>query len=621
MTSLLARLRHAVASGLAPLSRKPEPTMDGHAVAAHPWEGSYPPGLDWKLELRPRSLVAMFDDAVAAYADNPCLEFLGKSYTYRETADLVAKTARSLQDLGLDKGDRVGLFLPNCPYYVICYHAILRAGCIAVNFNPLYSEREIAHQIVDAGCRVLVTLNLKSLYPKVARQLDETTLERIIVCSMSGALPFPGKALFAVLKRKEIAAIPNEAQHLRFERLIANADDDCTPVDIDPATDIATLQYTGGTTGVPKGAMLTHANLYANTVQTRVWATGIQPGRERILAVLPLFHVFGMTGVMNVGLYSGSQLILLPRFKLAEVLKTIHEQRPTVLMGVPTMYSAINGHKELHKFDLSSLAYCISGGAPLPLEVKTMFERLTGCTLVEGYGLTEASPVCSVNPFEGVNKPGSIGLPVPGTVIEIRSLDDPAKRMPIGEQGEICITGPQVMAGYWHHEEETAAVLTDGLLRTGDVGYIDEDGYVFHVDRIKDLIITAGFNVYPRVVEEAIMLHPAVEEVVACGVPNRHRGEIVKAYVKLREGETLTAYSLRTFLEDKLAAYALPRRVEFRAELPRTFIGKPSRKDLLAEELRHAGESSASPGNGKGAPDGAAMMDATPGDRAADERG
>lgn len=601
--------------------------MDGHsAPKPHPWEGAYPPGLDWNLEIKPRSLVAMFDDAVAAYADNPCLEFLGKHHTYRETADLVARFAKSLQDLGLRKGDRVGLFLPNCPYYVICYYGILKAGGTVVNFNPLYAEREIAHQIVDAECRALVTLNLKSLYPKVARQLDKTPLERIIVCSMSGALPFPGKALFAVLKRKEIAAIPNDERHLRFERLVAGNDGDFAPIEIDPATDIATLQYTGGTTGVPKGAMLTHANLYANTLQTRLWATGIQPGRERILAVLPLFHVFGMTGVMHVGIYSGSQLILLPRFKLAEVLKTIHEQRPTVLMGVPTMYSAINGHKELHKFGLSSLAYCISGGAPLPLEVKTTFERLTDCTLVEGYGLTEAGPVCSVNPFDGVNKPGSIGLPVPGTIIEIHSLDDPEKTVASGEQGEICIIGPQVMRGYWRHVEETANVLKNGVLRTGDVGYMDQDGYVFHVDRIKDLIITGGFNVYPRVVEEAIMLHPAVEEVVACGVPNRHRGEVVKVYLKLREGEKLTAFSLRTFLEDKLAAYAMPRRVEFRDELPRTIIGKPSRKDLLDEERKRAGAGAAGRPNGNAdvaqdTPDASAAAPTDAGGSAASEKG
>jgi long-chain acyl-CoA synthetase len=372
---------------------------------------------------------------------------------------------------------------------------------------------------------------------------------------------------------------------MRFEKLIDN-DGACAPAEIDPARDVAVLQYTGGTTGVPKGAMLTHGNLYANTVQVRLWASAAKPGEEKVLGVLPLFHVFGMTGVMNLGLYLAAEIVLLPRFKLAEALKTIAKERPTVVLGVPTMYSAINGNKEPERYDLSSLKYCISGGAPLPLEIKTTFEGLTGCTLVEGYGLTEAGPVCTINPLEGLNKPGSIGLPVPGTIVEIVSLEDPQVRLPIGERGEICISGMQVMAGYWRQEEETAGVFANGFLHTGDVGYMDEDGYVYIIDRIKDLILSGGFNVYPRMVEEAIYLHPAVEEVAVCGVPHAHRGEIVKAFVKLRDGESIKTSELRGFLKDKLAPFEQPRSIEFRDEIPHTLIGKASRRELVSEELR-----------------------------------
>jgi long-chain acyl-CoA synthetase len=535
------------------------------------------------LDIEPKPLFAILDDTVAIYPDKPCLQFFGKRYTYREISSLVARAAKGFQDLGVAKGVNVGLFLPNSPYFVICYYAILKAGGTVVNFNPLCAEREVASQIRDSETRIMVTMNLKSLYPKIANQLADSCLEKIVVCDMRFALPFPDNALFAILKRKETAATPSDGRHVTFEELTAN-DGDFRQVNIDPSHDIAVLQYTGGTTGSPKGAMLTHGNLFTNTIQTRTWATGIKPGEEKILAVLPLFHVFGMTGVMNLGLYIGAEIVLLPQFKVGEVLKVIGKERPSILIGVPTIYSAINGHKDCGKYDLSSLKFCISGGAPLALEIKDAFERLTGCSLVEGYGLTEAGPVCAINPFDDLNKPGSIGLPLPGTIIEIVSLDNPRKTVPLGERGEICISGPQVMAGYWKREDETGTVLRGGRLRTGDVGYMDKDGFVFVIDRIKDLIINGGFNVYPRVVEEAIHLHPAVEEAVVCGIPNQHRGEIVKAYVKLCEGVRLPADELYEFLKDKLAPYEMPRDIEFRNGIPKTLIGKPSRRELIAEE-------------------------------------
>jgi len=472
---------------------------------------------------------------------------------------------------------------------VICYHAIIKAGGIVVNFNPLYAEREIARQIKDSGTKIMVTMNLNTLYPKVARRLQDSGLETIVVCGMGEALSFTKKALFMLFKRREVSQTPADTAHIRFSKLVAN-DGIPAAVRIEPRRDVAVLQYTGGTTGTPKGAMLTHANLYANTIQTGMWAIDLEPGRERVLAVLPLFHVFGMTAVMNLGLYCGSELLLLPRFKLAEALAVIAREKPTVLMGVPTIYSAINESKERAKYDLSSLKYCVSGGAPLPMAIKTKFEKLTGCNLVEGYGLTEAGPVCTINPVDGLSKAGSAGLPLPATFIEVVSIDDPTKVLPLGEIGEVVVSGPQVMAGYWNQEDETRAQLSNGRLRTGDVGRIDEDGYLYLVDRIKDLIICGGFNVYPRMVEEAIYLHPAVEEVAVCGIPDTHRGEVVKAFVKTRDGMSLTGAELREFLQDKLAPFEVPRRVEFREEIPKTLVGKPLRRALVAEDQRRAAQ-------------------------------
>ena len=561
------------------------------AARPYPWEPSYPPGLGWDVNIEAKPLFAILDDAVAKYAGNPCLEFLGKKLSYREVGAQVSKAAKGFRELGVDKGVKVGLFLPNSPFYVIAYYAILKAGGTVVNFNPLYAGPQIARQIVDSETRIMVTLNMRSLYAKVAARLEDTGLETIVVCNMGAALPFPGNALFRLMKRREIAAIPSDARHVRFDKLIAN-DGAFEPVSIDPTRDVAALQYTGGTTGRPKGAKLSHANLYANCVQIRLWAPDLKPGKEKVLAILPLFHVFGMTGVLNLGLYCGTEIVLLPRFKELEVLKLIDKQRPSVFVGVPTMYSALNRNKELANYDLSSLRYCISGGAALPPEVKRTFEQVSGCTLVEGYGLTEAAPVCTINPFVGVNKPGSIGLPLPGTMVKIVSLDNPDRAVPLGERGEICVAGPQVMTGYWRRDEETADALRNGFLRTGDVGHMDADGYVYLVDRIKDLIINSGFNVYPRVVEEAISEHPAVEEVVVCGLPDSHRGELVKAYVILRNGAELKATDLRGFLKDRLAPFEIPRRVDFRKTLPRTLLGKPSRQDLIAEET-HAKETAA----------------------------
>ena len=547
------------------------------------WETSYPPEIDWHADIPVAPLYRLMDDAVARYGDRPCIDFMDKRYTYAQIGALVDRAARGFQALGVGKGSKVGLFLPNTPYFVICYYGILKAGGIVVNFNPLYAEREVAKQIEDSETDIMVTLDLALLYGKIAKMLQETRLKQIVVAKMADILPFPKNWLFPIFKRKDIAKIPSDHRHVPFARLIGNPGKP-EPVTVDPLQDVAVLQYTGGTTGVPKGAMLTHANIYANAVQSRMWCSDAKPGQERMLGVLPLFHVFAMTGVMNLPLAMGAEMVLVPRFDLEQVIKLIQSKKPTLFPAVPTIYTAIVNHKDIGSYDLSSIRFCLSGGAPLPVEVKHAFESKTGCKLVEGYGLSESSPVATANPMYGINKPGSIGIPLPGTVIEIVSLDDRSKLVAQGEKGEVCIRGPQVMKGYWKRPAESAEAMADGRLHTGDVGYMDEDGYTFIVDRIKDMILCGGYNVYPRNVEEAIYLHPAVSECVVAGVPDPYRGQTVKAYVTLTEGHQLTREDLAEFLRDKLSPIEIPKQLEIRDELPKTMIGKLSRKALLEEE-------------------------------------
>ncbi|MCE2492666.1 MAG: long-chain fatty acid--CoA ligase [Alphaproteobacteria bacterium] len=549
----------------------------------HSWLKSYPEGVDWNMPIPAKPLFTLLDDAVTRFPQRPCIDFLGRIYTYGELDVLVDRAASGFQGLGVEKGTKVGLFLPNCPQFVICYYAILKAGGTVVNYSPLYSEPELLQQIEDSQTDIMVTLNLTALYPKAQAMLEQSRLKLLVVGTMSEVLPFPKNWLFPLVKRRDVVRAPNDASHVPFEELLNN-EGGHEPATIDPENDVAVLQYTGGTTGVPKGAMLTHANIFINTIQCGVWFPALEPGAERVMGVLPFFHVFAMTAVMNMSIHLGAVIIMHPRFELDAVLKDINKKRPTVFDGVPTMFGAINTHPKLQDFDLKSIKACISGGAPLPIEVKQRFEEQSGCKLVEGYGLTECSPVATCNPFSDDAKAGSIGLPMPGTVIEIVDRDDPGKVLPQGETGEICVSGPQVMAGYWRNEAATRDVIVDGRLRTGDVGYTDEDGYTFIIDRIKDLILVSGFNVYPRHVEDGIYQHPAVEEVTVIGVPDEYQGQSVKAFVKLREGQALGEEELRTFLQDRLGRHEVPKHIEFRDTLPKTMIGKLSKKELVAEE-------------------------------------
>jgi long-chain acyl-CoA synthetase len=543
--------------------------------------------VDRQSEIALTAVPAILDRAVARFPDAPATDFLGRHTSYRELGELVDRAACGFQQLGVRKGTRVGLCLPNTPYFVICYFAILKLGGIVVNFNPLYVERELKHQIEDSGTTIMVTLDIRQIYPKLAALLGKTCLDRIVVCPMSGILTSVKSVMFTVFKRSEMVDVPDDLRHVRFEKLIAN-DGEFIPAVIDPVSDVAVLQYTGGTTGVPKGAMLTHANLSANVDQLVRWVPHTHPGQEKMLVVLPLFHVFAMTVAMNLAIAFAAELILLPRFELDQVVRTIAKKRPTMFPGVPTIYSALIGAAEKHAADLSSIQVCISGGAPLPLEVRHRFEELTGCRLVEGYGLSETSPVATCNPLDGNVRDGSVGLPMPGTAIEVRSPIDPGICLPAGQKGEISVRGPQVMAGYWNRPKETEMVMVDGALRTGDIGYVDADGFVFLVDRIKDVILCGGYNVYPRVIEEALYQHPAVAEAVVIGIPDAYRGQAPKAFVCLRAGQNVTPTQLKDFLADHLSRIEMPKMIELRQSLPKTMVGKLSKKELVAEELRES---------------------------------
>ena len=554
------------------------------------WLKHYPAGVDYHQPIATEPLFHLLDQAVARHPGRPCTNFMGKVLTYREIGRLVSRAAAGLQRLGVKKGSKVGLFLPNSPTFVIYYFAVLKAGGTVVNYNPLYTIEELTFQVRDSQTELMITLDLKLLFDKVEKLIVAGTLPRAVVASFASLLPGPKAVLYRLLRSKDLSAPDRSPASLNLVSEVALLDNDGSfdaPA-IDATNDIAVLQYTGGTTGTPKGAMLTHKNVYVNTLQVVTWATDIKDGEERMLGVLPFFHVFAMTVVMNFSIARAAEILIMPRFVLDDALKLIDRGRPTCMPGVPTMFTAIINHKRLKSFDLSSLKFCLSGGAPLPLEIKQGFEKLTGCKLVEGYGLSEASPVVTCNPLNGPVKPGSIGLPLPGTVISLRDIADPSVEVPPGQQGEVCVWGPQVMKGYWNKPAETANQFVGEFLRTGDVARMDEDGFFFIEDRIKDLIICSGYNVYPRRIEEALYEHAAVAEATVIGIPDSYRGEAPKAFVKLKAGAGATAEDLMRHLEIKISKIELPVEIELRDELPKTMIGKLSKKELVAEEKAKA---------------------------------
>lgn len=553
------------------------------------WVAHYGHPGPWAVELAPLSLPAMFVQAVGRFGPRPLVDFLGRTFSYAQLHAEAVRFAAGLQTLGVKKGDRVGLFLPNVPIYVSAYFGAAMAGATLVNFSPLYSAAELAAQVEDSGTRVLVTLDLAALLPTALEVQRSSSLETLIVGSLAAMLSPVKRILLRLFGRKALSPIPAAPGVFRWERCLGAGPLD--PVTIDPATDLALLQYTGGTTGTPKGAMLTHQNITANARQ--VAALDPRAGeRDVIMGVLPLFHVFANVSVLNRTIINGGCIAMLPRFDAAQALKTLQRVRATAFPGVPTMYQALLDHPQARRTDFSSLRICISGGAPLPLPVKQRFEELSKARLVEGYGLTETSGVVSCNPYEGDERPGTIGQPLPATRIRLLDREDARRDAAPGEPGELAVQGPQVMQGYWRRPEAAAAAFAeraDGRwLRTGDVATIDAEGYISIVDRIKDMIAVGGFKVFPSQVEAVLEEHPAIKEVLVIGVPDQYLGEVPRAYVTLRDGASASGADLRDWLNARIGKHERVDQVVVRETMPKTMIGKLDRK-ALREELSREG--------------------------------
>jgi long-chain acyl-CoA synthetase len=573
-----------------------------------PWFASYPDDVPKTLGDYPeRSLFSILEDAVRRFPDRPAAVWSvpgGKTLTYRQLMDEVERFSAVLTSLQVKKGDRVGLLLPNCPQYVIAYYATLRIGAVVVGNNPLYTQRELSHQLTDAGCDVVVVLD--RLYPSLAAVASAFTPRETVVTSVTDYMKFPINVLAPIKLKKEARhegtpwpPVPKDARVRWWKDVMRSAGAAPPVAEVDARNDPAGFIYTGGTTGLSKGAMLSHYNLVSNTVQGAAWFADLREGHEAVMCILPFFHSYGMTVCMNVGIYKAAKLVLQPRFVLDDCLKAIAKEKPTLFPGVPRLYIALNEAPETRKFDLSSIRACLSGAAPLPLAVAEKFESITGARLVEGYGLTETSPITHANPITGRRKEGSIGLPIPDTDCKLVDLADPTKPAEPGKEGELAIAGPQVMLGYWNRPEETAAMIREDAegrrwLYTGDISTVDEEGYFRIVDRKKDMILVSGFNVYPTDVEQVLYRHPAIEKVCVVGVPDDTTGEAVKAFVVLRQGQTATEVEIREWAKDPehgLTGYRAPKRIEFRDALPETLVGKVLRRVLLDEEKQKAGSS------------------------------
>ncbi len=544
-----------------------------------PWLDHYDEGVPAELDESllvplPRAL----ERAAAKYPHRPALDFLGRRMNYRQLWREVRNFAAAASSAGLRPGDRMAIMLPNSPQFVIAFYGALLAGLTVVNVNPMYTPSELDYQLVDSGADALVILDL--LWPRYAEIAAERPLKLLVRTGIQDYLPFPKNLLFP-LKAKKEGTWPKNPGGIPWRRFLASGGEPpALELDLDR---VALLQYTGGTTGRPKGAMLSHRNLAANALQVQAWIPDFKEGQEVVLGVIPFFHVYGMTVAMNLAIVGAGKLVLLPRWHVGEVLRTIVRTHPSLFPGVPTMYVAINTYPRVGDYDLTSIRACISGSAPLPVEVAETFEKITGAKLVEGYGLTEAAPVTHANPIYGRRKTGSIGLPLPSVEARVVGSDD--EDLPPGEVGELVVKGPNVMMGYWNRPEETAQTLKDGWLFTGDVARMDEEGYFYIVDRKKDMIIAGGYNIYPREVEEVLYQHPAVKEAAVVGVPDAYRGETVKAFVVLKEGYAgeVSEEDLRAFAKERLAAYKVPKLWEFREELPKTAVGKILRRRLREE--------------------------------------
>lgn len=557
------------------------------------WLSSYPKEIPHHLDLPEIPVSQFLTDASNENPSKVAIHFMGKDLTYQELYESALRFANYLRSLGVEKGDRVAIMLPNCPQAVIAYYGTLYAGGVVVQTNPLYTERELQYQMADAGAKVILVMDI--LYPRAMKILKETQIENVIVTGIKDYLPFPKNLVYPFIQKKQygfsVKVEHSGINHL-FTEIMRSSSPKPIEVPFDFENDLALLQYTGGTTGFPKGVMLTHKNLIANTMMCDAWMYRCEKGKETILGMLPFFHVYGMTTVLILSVMQQGRMVLIPKFDVEQALKTIDKQKPTLFPGAPTMYIGLLNHPDLAKYDLSSIKACLSGSSPLPVEVQERFEEITGGKLVEGYGLTETSPVTHANFIWENRIAGSIGVPWPDTdSVILRSGE--TEVLPPGEIGEIAIKGPQVMKGYWNRPEDTAMTFADGWFLTGDLGYMDENGYFYVVDRKKDMIIAGGFNIYPREVEEVLYEHEAIQECVVAGIPDPYRGETVKAYIVLKEGFTATDKELNTYCRQNLAAYKVPRFYEFRDELPKTAVGKILRRTLVEEEKAKVAEQAA----------------------------
>ncbi|MED4690209.1 long-chain-fatty-acid--CoA ligase [Peribacillus frigoritolerans] len=557
-----------------------------------PWQAIYPEQIPAVLSYEDKPLYSFLKESAEEFPDKVSIHFQGKELTFREVHESALKFAAYLKSIGLQKGERVAVMLPNCPQGVISFFGILMAGGVVVQTNPTYTERELEYQMKDSGAKMILVMDI--LFPRVSAVASRTDIEHIIVTAIKEYLPFPKNLIYPFIQKKQYGIVINvehEGNHHLFSEIMKRKiteEVDTVPIDVN--NDLALLQYTGGTTGFPKGVMLTHKNLLANTKMCNAWLYKNKRGEERILAILPFFHVYGMTTVLVLSVMEGNTMIIMPKFDVEATLKTIQKQKPTMFPGAPTMYIGLLNHPDIAKYDLSSINACISGSASLPLEVQEQFEKITGGKLVEGYGLSETSPVTHANfIWDQPRVKGSVGLPWPDTDSAILSLES-YEELPPNEIGEIAIKGPQVMKGYWNRPDETEKTFKNGWLLTGDLGYMDEQGFFYVVERKKDTIIAGGFNIYPREVEEVLYEHEAIQEVVVAGIPDPYRGETVKAYVVLKKNARVTEEELNEFARKNLASYKVPRSYEFRDELPKTTIGKILRRVLIEEEQKKISE-------------------------------
>jgi long-chain acyl-CoA synthetase len=560
-------------------------TVTATDMHPRPWIARYPEGITWDVTL---NLTPVHEQVLAACANNPdavALDFLGGKTSFGELAKRIRAFAGALQSqYGVKKGSRVALLLPNTPFYAVAYYGVLLAGGTVVNCNPLYTVHELAHITSNAGADILVTLDLKQIFEKAEALVKAGHVKKIVVCHFPDALPGIKKILYSIVKRKDLSTIsasPVAGACVWYADLIAR-NDALNAVNIEPQKDVAVQQYTGGTTGLPKGAMLSHANIAANMSQIDAWGCGLFYPPSKVVAILPFFHIFAMTVCLNVPLCNGTQVVMMPRFELKGFLDLLRRTKPNVLPAVPTLIQALSKVTGADREALDCLEVVVSGGAALPTETRANFAKVSKALVAEGYGLTEASPVVCCAALRVPSKPMSIGMPLPATDVRFIDIEtnQPAR---LGERGELQVKGPQVMLGYFGNEAASTEAFMDGWLRTGDVGYVDEDGYVFLVDRIKDLIISSGFNVYPRTIEEALLANPAVDECNVIGVPDEYRGEAAVAFVKLKQGQSITESDLKKFIGDRLNKLEMPREIIFKDQLPKTLIGKLSKKELRDE--------------------------------------